>query len=172
MKYVAFLRAINVGGRVVKMDRLRELFSAMRLSNVETFIASGNVIFDSKAADVSALEKKIEAALQKALGYRSATFVRSTPELAKIAETNPFEDEGTLYIGFMQKAPAAEAQRKLLSYNSEVDTFHFDGRELYWLTRGRISDTPFSGPMLEKSLGLEATLRNVNTVRKLAAKYC
>src|SRR6185369_8391120 len=59
-KYVAFLRAINVGGHVVKMDQLRALFEALGFANVETFIASGNVIFDSKSKNVAALERKID----------------------------------------------------------------------------------------------------------------
>ena len=57
-KFVAFLRAINVGGHLVKMDELRGLFEALGFSNVETFIASGNVIFDSKATNVKSLERK------------------------------------------------------------------------------------------------------------------
>ncbi len=47
-RYVAFLRAVNVGGRTVKMDLLRELFAQLQFKNIETFIASGNVIFDAK----------------------------------------------------------------------------------------------------------------------------
>ena len=59
-RYVAFLRAINVGGRRVKMHHLRELFESLGFSNVETFIASGNVIFDSPAEDTRKLEQRIE----------------------------------------------------------------------------------------------------------------
>jgi uncharacterized protein (DUF1697 family) len=68
-RYVAFLRAINVGGHIVKMDQLRKLFEGLRLANVETFIASGNVIFDCGAEDAQKLERRIEAHLQKSLGY-------------------------------------------------------------------------------------------------------
>ena len=64
-KYIAFLRAINVGGHTVKMDVLRQLFESLGFANVETFIASGNVIFESKAGNVKALEKKIETCLQE-----------------------------------------------------------------------------------------------------------
>ena len=56
MRYVAFLRAINVGGRVVKMDDLRRHFVSMGLSDVQTFIASGNVIFESPARSTARLE--------------------------------------------------------------------------------------------------------------------
>ena len=71
-KYVAFLRAINVGGHTVKMDQLRRLFEALGFSDVQTFIASGNVIFDSKSKSTKALEKKIEKYLQDCTGLRSS----------------------------------------------------------------------------------------------------
>ena len=76
-KYVAFLRAISGGGHTVKMDYLRSLFESLGFSNVETFIASGNVIFDSTSKSTKALEKKIESYLLKTLGYEVVTlFVR------------------------------------------------------------------------------------------------
>lgn len=60
-KYIAFLRAINVGGHNVKMDELKKYFESLGFSNVETFIASGNVIFEASAKDAAKLEKKIES---------------------------------------------------------------------------------------------------------------
>src|SRR5215211_2292119 len=83
-KYIAFLRAINVGGHTVKMDYLRTLFEDLGLMNVETFIASGNVIFDSPARRPKALEQKIETFLKEKFGYAVATFIRSAAELAVV----------------------------------------------------------------------------------------
>lgn len=175
-KYVAFLRAINVGGHTVKMDQLRQLFVSLGFTNVETFIASGNVIFDSPSKNTAALEKKIEAHLQKALGYEVATFIRSTTELAAIAAHKPFPDSDiadadALYIGFMAAVPSDAAKEKLLAVNTETDRFQLKGRELFWLLRSRFSDSKFSGAKLEKTLGLPATLRNSTTVIKIVAKY-
>src|SRR2546423_14142776 len=100
-QYVAFLCAINVGGHTVKMNDLRRLCAAIGLANVETVIASGNVIFNSPSRSARALEKKIEAQLQANLGYAVATFVRSLPELAAIAHYQPFQDAApNLYIAF------------------------------------------------------------------------
>jgi uncharacterized protein (DUF1697 family) len=176
-KYVAFLRAINVGGHTVKMDHLRRLFESLGLSNVETFIASGNVIFDSTSRTAKALERKIEDCLRDALGYKVATFIRSTGELEAIADYKPFGDEeleaegNALYIAFLSARPAGDAKRKLLSYATEVDEFHVCGREVYWLCRKKIGESMFSGALLEKTLAMQATLRNSTTVRKLASKY-
>src|SRR3954469_1096146 len=76
-RYIAFLRGINVGGHRVKMDRLRDLFTALGFSNVATFIASGNVIFEAPATDVTELEERIEAQLERSLGYEVEIFVRT-----------------------------------------------------------------------------------------------
>ena len=176
-KYVAFLRAINVGGHTVKMDYLRRLFEAMGFSNVETFIASGNVIFDSTSQSTQALERKIEDALQGALGYQVTTFIRTTSELVDIARYKPYKDadpeaEGnTVYIAFVAETPGDEAQRKLLSFTSAVDEFHVDGCQVYWLCRKKMSESEFSGALLEKTLGMQATLRNSTTVKRIASKY-
>lgn len=177
IRYVAFLRAINVGGHIVKMDRLRDLFAALGFSNVETFIASGNVIFEAQDKDAQALERKIEAHLRTSLGYEVATFLRSAPELAAVAQCQPFpaaelEAEGNmLYIGFLPAPPDDEARQRLLALRTEIDEFHVHEREIYWLCRKKFSESKVSGAMIEKRAGMPATLRNSTTVRKIAAKY-
>ncbi len=176
-KYVAFLRAVNVGGHIVKMDHLRRLFVALGFSNVETFIASGNVIFDSTSKSTKTLERKIESLLGETFGYRVATFIRSTSELANIAEYKPFDaselngDGNTLYIAFTADEPSTESKRKLLAFMTEVDAFQVYGREVYWLSRKKISESKFSGAQLERTLGMQATVRNANTVKRIAFKY-
>ena len=176
-RLVAFLRALNVGGHNVKMDRLRELFESLGLSNVETFIASGNVIFDAPAESARTLEEKIESHLRESLGYEVATFIRSTSELADIAGYRPFatselDKEGdSLYIAFLRSQPGGEAEERLSAFRTEIDDFHVHERELYWLCRKKSSESAFSGALLEKTIGMPATMRNASTVRKLAAKY-
>jgi uncharacterized protein (DUF1697 family) len=176
-KYAAFLRAINLGGHTVKMDELRRLFEGMGFAHVETFIASGNVIFETASSDSSALERRIETGLQSALGYSVATFLRTTGELKQIAGCDPFNDPGlaagtsTLYIAFVAGPPGEPALQKLLALASDVNQFHGDGREIYWLCRTKFSDSGFTGAQLEKALGMSATIRNSSTVKKIAEKY-
>lgn len=173
---IAFLRAINVGGHTVKMGHLRSLFEALEFSKVETFIASGNVIFES-SEKIEALETRIEQHLQESLGYEVKTFIRSAEELAQVAAHRPFpaaelEDAGNfLYVGFLKEHPTDEAQQKLMQFETEVDSFQIHERELYWLCRKKISESAFSGAKLEKALGMPSTMRNITTVNKLAAKY-
>jgi uncharacterized protein (DUF1697 family) len=176
-RYVAFLRAINVGGRrLVRMEQLRTLFGSLGLSDVETFIASGNVIFNSPAADVVALERKIEAKLHASLGYPVATFVRSADELTAIGRHRPFGEDpvpvggGAVHVIFLSKALTPTARKQLLALRSDEDDFAVKGREVYWLRRGKLLESPVSGAVMERSLGSFATMRNRNTVVRLIAK--
>ena len=89
-RYFAFLRAINVGGHVIKMDRLRQIFESLGFYKVETFIASGNVVFESRSGNLKSLEQKIEQGLREDLGYEVVTFIRTEAELLEIATYQPF----------------------------------------------------------------------------------
>jgi uncharacterized protein (DUF1697 family) len=175
-RHIAFLRAINVGGHIVKMDRLRALFKSLGLVNVETFIASGNVIFESGRAP-DALEKRIGLHLFKALGYEVETFVRAESHLARIAAFKPFPVSqldvpgNGLYIGFLGSKPGAAVRGRLRALCGDDDEFLVHDCELYWVRRGGFSDSKITGATLEKALGMRTTFRNVTTVRKLAAKY-
>jgi uncharacterized protein (DUF1697 family) len=175
-RYVAFLRAINVGGHTVKMDRLRALFEELGLENVATFIASGNVIFES-GEDEATLQQRISDHLHASLGYQAEAFLRTTAELAKIAACRPFpeteytENSATLHIAFLPAAPDAAAREAIFALRGEKDDFQIADRELYWLIRGKMTDSALKGPELGKALGTSTTIRNVNTVRRLVAKY-
>lgn len=175
-RYFAFLRAINVGGRNVRMERLREELEAMRLSAVETFIASGNVIFETRATNERLLCEKIERQLKKALGFEVATFLRSSAELAQVVQQRPFGEANkaaghSILVAFLAAAPDSKAAKNLIACRTETDEFHVHRREVYWLCRTRMSDSKFSGARLEKIVGQPATIRNLSTLEKLAAKY-
>jgi uncharacterized protein (DUF1697 family) len=175
-RFIAFLRAINVGGHTVKMDALCRHFESLGFSGVETFIASGNVVFETASKDVSALERKIENKLRAALGYDVATFIRTEAEVAGIADHKPFRQSdidaaAALNIAFLTRAPGAAARRKLMALRTEIDDFHIHGREVYWLCRKKQSKSTFSNAVLEKALEARATLRGANTIKKMAAKY-
>ncbi|HEX8229438.1 MAG TPA: DUF1697 domain-containing protein [Chloroflexia bacterium] len=173
---VAFLRAINVGGHTVKMDHLRKLFEELGFSKVETFIASGNVIFESAEEDTQALESRIEDHLRIALGYEVATFIRSAAELAETANYEPFSQaeltEGAnLFVAFLKAAPTEQGTDDLMAFRTDIDDFRVHRREVYWLCRTSMHLSAFSGARLEKTLKMPATIRNSTTVKKLAAKY-
>jgi len=175
-RYIALLRAINVGGHVVKMDRLRALFGELGLSQVETFIASGNVLFNSSSKSGPALERKIEQHLRARLGYEVATFIRTPAEVRQVAAHEPFSAAvmarpyHALYVSFLRDAPPATARRAVEALSGPNDDFHVHERELYWLSRVPFGESKVAGPLLERILGMPATSRNITSLRKLAAR--
>jgi uncharacterized protein (DUF1697 family) len=174
-KYVAFLRSINVGGHLVKMELLRELFIGLKFANVETFIASGNVIFETKSAPDDRLEKKIEKHLEEALGYEVGTFVRSIEEVGAISEYPAFSKEAmklarAVHVGMMRKNLSAEESEQAKTFAGDADDFHVEGRELYWLCRIPTNESKFP-KKFEKIVKSGITYRNINTMTRLAAKY-
>jgi uncharacterized protein (DUF1697 family) len=175
-RYIAFLRAINVGGHTVKMDVLRQQLEALGFSNVETFIASGNVIFETTSKNGRTLEKKIEEQLRTVLGYEVATFIRTDTELTAIANHRSFSPSAlktaqALNVIFLADVLDAASQKKLMALKTDIDDFHVHGREVYWLCRKKQSESTFSNAVLEKTLGRSSTIRGVNTIQKMAAKY-
>jgi uncharacterized protein (DUF1697 family) len=176
LRYIAFLRAINVGSRTVTMDRLRAIFESLGFANVETFIASGNVVFETTVGDAAALETRIASALQAELGFEVATFIRTLAELARIAAHEAFPQSQlaaayALNIAFLAAPLDAEAVRKLMVLKTAIDDFATHEREIYWLCLKKQSESTFSNAVLEKTLGRQSTLRGANTVQKMAAKY-
>ena len=174
-RLVAFLRALNVGGaHVVKMDALKRHFEAMGFTDVETFIASGNVVFTAKSA--KGLDGKISKALEGALGHAVATFVRPCGDLAVLAAHEPFPRAAvaaalSLSVGFLATELDPDALKKLKVLETDEDRFHVRGRELWWLSRIPQSEAAISGKVLERALGQPTTLRNVNTVRRMAERF-
>lgn len=172
---IAFLRAVNVGGRTVKMDALRALLTQNGYTRVETFIASGNVIFATPPTLPGAVETHLEALLKAHFGFEVTTFVRSMGELAQADTATPFTESElaghVLYVGFLKAAVSPESLARLLVYANEVDEFRIVDRTVYWLCRKTISESDFSGNLLEKALGQSCTLRNRTTVQKVLAKW-
>jgi uncharacterized protein (DUF1697 family) len=173
MKYVAFLRAINVGGHaIIKMADLRKMFEAAGLQNVQTYIQSGNVIFESEEVAGESLAKQIERQLEKAAEYKIELFVRTMREVQSIAEKSPFEakDGEMIYVTFLNKKPETKRQQALLELRSDADDFAFRGREVYSLRRDR-EKSVFSNNLLEKMFKVPATTRNLTTIMRIAEKY-
>jgi len=170
---VAFLRAVNVGGRTVRMDALRAAFEALALTRVETFIASGNVIFDSRARDLAALERKIEAQLLASFGFEIDTFVRTLDEVAAVAAHPAFDSAAatTQVVGFLRSAPTPQALRTIAQMATEVDRLQVQGRELFWFSDNRQSESVFSNAAFERALGMRTTFRSLTSLRKLLAKH-
>ncbi|QJB35089.1 DUF1697 domain-containing protein [Chitinophaga oryzae] len=171
-RYVAFLRAVNVGGRQVKMEVLRALFEQAGFKNVKTYIQSGNVIFDA-AGKGAALEPEIERLLAKNLGFEVPACIRSVADLQAVLNNNPYpgivpDKDLQIYIAFLQTLPGDKAAAVLETMQSDIETYRMNGKEVYVLMKKNMGAPPFSNNYLEKKLGLVATTRNLATVQKVS----
>ncbi len=177
-RFIAFLRAINVGGgRTVKMQSLRQVFESLGFSRVTTFIASGNVVFETTTKKTRALERKIERALKTALGYEVRTFVRGEDELAKIANHRPFpqskfDETWQSNIIFLADDLTDELKQNVEALRTKTDRFEVHGQEIYWQRRRKQNKALFSTVPLEKILGPAFTVRGANTIKRIVLKYC
>lgn len=176
----AFLRGINVGGKTVTKDRLLPVFEGLGFQRVESFLASGNVVFDAPPrASAKSLEKKIQTALAERIGLATVVFVRTPEELVAIAPCSPFDEAelnvagqgGTINVSLFADPPDEAHRAKIEALSSGDDLLRFAGRELYWVSRTKMSESPLFAVNFEKLAGLPATMRNVNTIRRLVAKY-
>ena len=177
-RFIAFLRAINAGrGRTVKMQVLRGVFQSLGFSKVATFVASGNVMFETITKKTNALETKIEKALHEALGYEVRTFIRGEAELTKIASYHPFPQSKLdiswhCNIIFLADSLTPTLKRNVEALRTNTDAFEVRGREIYWLRRRKQNGALFSTVPLEKILGRAFTVRGVDTIKRIASKWC
>jgi uncharacterized protein (DUF1697 family) len=176
----AFLRGINVGGKTVKKERLLPVFDSLGFERVESFLASGNVVFDAPPrSSPKSLEKKIQEALAERIGLATVVFVRTPEELVAIGACSPFDEVelavaetgGTINVSLFAEPPAAGNQAPIVALSSDDDLLRFAGRELYWVSRTKMSQSPLFAVSFEKLAGQPATMRNLNTIHRLVAKY-
>lgn len=172
----AFLRAINAGpGRVVRMKVLLRALESLGFAEVATFLGSGNVVFKTRAKDIRGLEQKIERTLQQALGYSVPVFIRTHAELKEIAALEPLENSrirgADLNIILLADNPDERCKAKLVAFTTETDRFRVRGREIYWWRRKKPGTSLFATVPLEKILRVRFTIRSMNTIRRLVARW-
>lgn len=170
--WIGLLRAVNVGGNMLKMERLRALAAELGFQRVRTYVQSGNLLFEAPGTE-EAIRKKLEAKLTGETRLPPIVLLRSAAELAAIAAGNPFlaadsgVDRKKLHVTFLTAPPAAAAFEKLSDIVAGSDELRLAGRELYLHCPGGYGESKLSNVRLEKSLALPATTRNWNTVTKL-----
>lgn len=172
IRYVAFLRGINVGGHnLIKMDVLKSHFELPGIANIATYIQSGNVLFDSEETNEGILAATIDKQLTAKLGYKVPIVLRGTKELKSVIKNNPFDDikpEDTvkLYVTFLSAVPLLAVRGSLAMYATDTEDARLIKREVYICT-DNYSKTRLNNTLIEKKLGVTATTRNWATVNKL-----
>jgi uncharacterized protein (DUF1697 family) len=175
-RFAAFLRGINVGGHRVTNDELRARFAELGFSEVDTFRASGNVVFAAGDEHPAELSARIEAGLAESLGYGVATFLRTAGEIQAIARRQPFlpaqvqSSPGKLQVAMLSARPPARVRDEVLALASDRDRLAFGERELYWLPSGGILESALDLEAIDALLGT-TTRRTKNTVERLVARH-
>lgn len=173
-QYVAFLRAINVTGRFIKMVDLAAHVRTLGHTHVKTYINSGNVLFQSRQTSTTRLATAMEDGLEPLLGFRAEVFVRTVPQLQAIAaqadalrsRTGP---EGDINVAFLQRSLTPEDDVAIAPLRNDQDDFVSDGQELYWICQSLQSQSKFSNSVLERKLHARATFRRGSMLQGLLA---
>ncbi|MFL0246053.1 DUF1697 domain-containing protein [Candidatus Clostridium stratigraminis] len=173
MKYIAFLRGINVSGRnSIKMAALKAMFESLCFNKVETYIQSGNVIFEFKACDTVSLEVKIKEEISKIFGFHVETMVRTIEELINIISNNPLAEEvnieiDKLHVTLLMNEPEEAIIDSLVLKKEENEKYIIRGKEIYLYCPNGYGNTKLNNTILEKKLKVAATTRNWKTMNKL-----
>jgi uncharacterized protein (DUF1697 family) len=169
---ICLLRGVNVGGHnQIKMDALRTLCESLKLCNPQTYIQSGNVVFQTKETDAAKLAAKIEAAIEKKHGFRPDVVLRSAAEMREVIARNPFSkrkevEPNKLAVMFLAHEPERVIQDAVRKINPEVEELHLLGRELYIYFPDGMGRSKLPA-VLARALKSSGTARNWNTVVKL-----
>jgi len=159
---IALLRAVNVGGTgKIKMSDLKSLCETLGLLNVQTYIASGNVILQSKLKPDS-VNRKIEQGLKDRFSLDTTVFVRTLEEISRVNQTMPFAGAAPnqVLVTFLDKKPAKNIEET--AKNLDGEEIFCGAREVYVHYPDGISASTLKIPSIESG-----TARNMNTVRKL-----
>jgi uncharacterized protein (DUF1697 family) len=172
--YVAFLRGINVGGyKSIKMEQLKMAFESSGFQNVKTFIASGNVIFDSEKTDSNRLAEKIKNKLKSLFGYEIGVILRTIDELQKMMDSNPFKgikesSNIKFYVSFLGEKSKHKIKVPYESAQKDIIIVKVTDGELFSVCFPR-SNGRFGNPiaLVEKEFGKKSTTRNWNTINRM-----
>ena len=171
--FISMLRGINVGGqKSIRMAELKSLYESLGLTGVQTYVQSGNVVFDSLEGEAPVLAALLEAQIQAAFGFPVTVLVRDKLDLRRILAGNPFlrergEETSRLYVTFLQRSPSAQEWSRLEIPPGEACQFAPGDREVFLYCPDGYGGTKLSNTFFEKKLKLPATTRNWNTVKAL-----
>lgn len=169
--FIALLRGINVSGKNrIRMPELITIFESLELSGVETYIQSGNVIFDFEGIEPEDLTRLIELRITKSFGFSVQVLLRDIDSLKRIVENNPFRPEekfnpDKLHITFLSKEPLL--RESMVNGKQNDDEFQRKECEVYLFCPNGYGRTKFSNTYFEKEMGVPATTRNWKTVNAL-----
>lgn len=174
--YIALLRAVNLAGYgKLPMADFRKLLEGLGFKRVETYIQSGNAVFDASGSSAK-VGAAIAAGLEKLMGAPAGVMIRTHDDLSRVIAGNPFAAEAAadgarVHVAFLGGPAGAGAEAALNQivekYPARRDRFHLAGDHIYLHLPDGAAETKFSGKTLDKAIGVQGTGRNWNTVLKL-----
>jgi len=172
--YIAFMRAINVGGhQIIKMDALSRMFTAAGCANVRTYIQSGNVAFDAPTAEPQSVAARIANQLHQSLGYEVTLVALPLSELAAMVKSDPFKripsgPDVALCATFMATEPARKPKLPLIWEKELIEVFDFRRQTVFSFSRRKANGWfGFPNQFIEKEFAALGTTRKWNTVVKI-----
>lgn len=171
--YISTLRGINVGGaRKLKMDALAGMYSDLGFTHVQTYIQSGNVIFQSDQAGCKDLAAKISGKIGETFSFTVPVIVLEVQDLAAVVESNPFagdptRDESFMHVTFLSDVPAPENMASLEGVQLPGEEFVVLGKSVYLYCPNGYGNTKLNNGFFEKRLKVDATTRNWKTTLEL-----
>lgn len=172
--YIALLRGINVGGnKRIKMADLRTLLADIGISDANTLLASGNVVFQSDEIDREKLVSNVEEAIQRHYDFEVKVVLRSGDDLEAIIEKNPFAGQDVagnrLLVTFLNHSAAIETVNKFQQSHTTNEIIYFMDKEIFIHYPDGAGQSKLSNTIIEKKMTVTGTARNWNTVIKLQA---
>ena len=170
-RYVALLRGVNVGGKnKLPMADLRDIFTAAGCAAVQTYIQSGNVVFEAAQDLAERVPEIVTRAIRRRFGYETAVVVRSSEELRQVVASSPFDTSGDprfLHVAFLEDTPGAEVVSRLDPQRSPPDTFAVRGRNVHLHYPNGVARSKLTNEYLAAQLQTVSTMRNWRTVLSL-----
>ncbi len=173
VRYIAFLRGINVAGqKLIKMETLRKTMTDAGFSNVATYIQSGNIIFDSSGTDSGLIGLSIEDLVENTFGFRTDVILRKLTEIKAIVNSLGFselqsDEEKKYYISFLKESYPGPLTVPEYSKNRDIEIYYKGRMEFYSISTLYKGNYGFPNAYIEKLTGIPATTRNPITLRKI-----
>ncbi|MFI5236626.1 MAG: DUF1697 domain-containing protein [Ignavibacteriales bacterium] len=170
--FIALLRGINITGhKIIKMADLKSLFEDLRFTNVQTYIQSGNVIFDSKNSDTKSIKTKLVKKIKAEYGFDVEVIIKTNTDLKNVLDNNPFikkkKDTERLYVTFLSEKPSPANAVKLNEINYSPEEFILDDNNIYLYFPSGYGKAKLNNNFFENKLKVSASTRNLNTISKL-----
>jgi uncharacterized protein (DUF1697 family) len=173
--YIALLRGINISGhKIIRMEALRACFEGLGCRSVQTYVQSGNVVFEAREKDAVRYADELSKRIQRDFGFPVPVLLRTSEELEHIVRHNPFLkqpgiDPAKLHVTFLSAPAPKSTAEHLKTLATALEQFHVRGREIYLYCPNGYGRTKLSNAAIEKKLDAQATTRNWKSVQALVA---